>query len=163
MPISLFKILNCLYRWCLGILKKSITKHFSHLQEKINIIKQNRLIVSTLKVKLCQIKIRFSGYNIYQGSITPINRGIEFVDKFPNEIKDQTQLQRFLRFLNYVFDSPPPYMSTSLQETQEKIFFLESSNYQNCQISQKSSLKDFLIVKTDASNTGYGEILKHKF
>jgi hypothetical protein len=58
---------------------------------------------------------------------------------------------------------PPPYMSTSLQETQEKSFFLESSNYQNCQISQKSSLKDFLIVKTDASNTGYGEILKHKF
>ena len=54
-------------------------------------------------------------------------------------------------------------MSTSLQETQEKSFFLESLNYQNCQISQKSSLKDFLIVKTDASNTGYGEILKHKF
>lgn len=108
MPISLFKILNCLYRWCLGIFKKSITKHFSHLQKKINIIKQNGLIISTLKVKLCQIKIRFSGYNIYQGSITPINRGIEFVDKFSNEIKDQTQLQRFFKFLNYVFGFPPP-------------------------------------------------------
>nr|KYP36852.1 hypothetical protein KK1_041984 [Cajanus cajan] len=37
-------------------------------------------------------------YEIYQGTITPIQRSVEFADKFPNELKDKTQLQRFLNF-----------------------------------------------------------------
>ena len=37
----------------------------------------------------------------------PIIRSLEFVDKFPNVIKDEKQLQRFLRCLNYVLDFFP--------------------------------------------------------
>ena len=56
----------------------------------------------TLKMKLFQTKIRFLHHEIYQGKTKPIQRSIEFVDRFPNEIKDKKQLQRFLGCLNYV-------------------------------------------------------------
>jgi hypothetical protein len=56
------------------------------------------------KGKLYQTKIRLLGYDIYQGSITSISIAIELVAKFSNEIKDKTQLQRFMRYLNYILD-----------------------------------------------------------
>ena len=59
---------------------------------------------STPKMKLFQTKIRFLGHEIYQGKTKPVQRSIEFADKFPNEIKDKKQLQRFLGCLNYVSD-----------------------------------------------------------
>lgn len=53
-------------------------------------------------MNLFQTKIRFLGHEISNGKIVPINRSIEFVDKFLNEIKDKKQLQRFLGNLNYL-------------------------------------------------------------
>ena len=44
------------------------------------------------------------GHNIYKGTLSPIDRAIQFADKFPDEIKDKNQLQRFLGSLNYVSD-----------------------------------------------------------
>jgi hypothetical protein len=44
----------------------------------------------------------FFGHNIFQNTITPINRSFPFEDKFPNEIQDKNQLQRFLGSLNYI-------------------------------------------------------------
>lgn len=38
---------------------------------------------------------------------TPINRSLYFVNRFPTELKDKTQLQRFLGCLNYVYDFIP--------------------------------------------------------
>ena len=49
----------------------------------------------------------FSGFEIFQGTITPISRSIEFVDNFPNEIKDKVHLQRFLECVNYVSNFIP--------------------------------------------------------
>ncbi|RDX63291.1 Orf V, partial [Mucuna pruriens] len=46
-------------------------------------------------------------FKIYQGTIIPISRSIEFASKFPDEILDKTQLQRFLGCLNYVGDFIP--------------------------------------------------------
>ena len=56
------------------------------------------------KNKLFQTKIRFLGHEIFQGKTKLIQRSIEFADKFPDEIKDKKQLQRFLGCLNYVSD-----------------------------------------------------------
>ena len=56
---------------------------------------------------LFQTKIRFLGHDIYQGTIKPIMRSLAFADKFPDEIKDKNQLQRFLGCLNYVSDFFP--------------------------------------------------------
>ena len=58
-------------------------------------------------MSLFQTKIRFLGYYISQGKITPIERSLEFVNKFWDKIIDKTQLQRFLGSLNYVLDLFP--------------------------------------------------------
>ena len=53
-------------------------------------------------MKLFQTKVRFLGFEIFQGTIIPISRSIEFANKFPNKIKGKVQIQRFLGCVNYV-------------------------------------------------------------
>ena len=74
------------------VFSKNIGQHFDHLEKFHITIKENELVVSARKVKLFQIKIRFLGFEIFQGTINPISKSIEFVDKFPNEIKDKILL-----------------------------------------------------------------------
>ena len=56
------------------------------------------------KIKLFQTSVRFLGFDIHHGVIKPIDRAIQFADKFPDQILDKTQLQRFLGSLNYILD-----------------------------------------------------------
>ena len=70
----------------------------------LDTIKRNGLVVSTKKIKLFQTKVHFLGYDIVEGQIRPLDRAIQFADKFPNVITDKTQLQTFLGSLNYVVD-----------------------------------------------------------
>lgn len=78
-----------------------------------NIIKQNSLVASISKIKLCQINIRFLRYNIYQGTIRLISRSIEFANIFPDEIKYKTQFKNFLGCINYISDFIPNLRTTS--------------------------------------------------
>ena len=71
------------------IFSKTIDDHWKHLDIFVKVIKHNGLVVSTTKINLFNDKIRFLGHNIYKGTISPINRAIQFVDKFPKEIKDK--------------------------------------------------------------------------
>ena len=89
------------------IFSENIDSHFKHLNTFFKIVKFNGLVVSAKKMKLFQTSIRFLGHDLYQGSYKPICRAIEFSSKFPNEITDKTQLQRFLGSLNYVADFIP--------------------------------------------------------
>ena len=82
----------------------SLEKHFIHLKKFFNVIKANRMACSAPKMKLFQTKIIFLGHEIFQGKTKPIQRSIEFANKFLDEIKDKKQLQRFLGCLNYVSD-----------------------------------------------------------
>ena len=61
-------------------------------------------MVSTPKIKLFQTQVRFLGFDIHYGLIKPIDRVIQFVDNFPDQILDKTQLHRFLGSLNYILD-----------------------------------------------------------
>ena len=70
------------------------------------------MVISAPKVNLFQTKIRFLGFEIYQSIIKPIQRVIKLASKFPNEIKDRNQLQRFLGSLNYVSDFFPNLRTT---------------------------------------------------
>ena len=54
------------------------------------------------KIKLFQTKVHFFGYNISEGQIRPIDRAIQFANKFTDLIINKTQLQRFLGYLNYI-------------------------------------------------------------
>jgi hypothetical protein len=44
------------------------------------------------------------GYKIQHDQVLPVTQMIKFADKFPDEIKENKQLQRFLGCLNYVSD-----------------------------------------------------------
>ncbi|KAH0752254.1 hypothetical protein KY285_005402 [Solanum tuberosum] len=94
------------------IFSENIDSHFKHLNAFFKIVKHNGLVVSAKKMVLFQTTIRFLGHDLYQGTYKPICRAIEFSSKFPSEIPDKTQLQRFLGSLNYVADFIPKVRQT---------------------------------------------------
>ena len=123
-------------------------------------------------MKLFQTTIRFLGFNISQGNVVPIQRSIEFASKFPDEIKDKTQLQRFLGSLNYISDyyknlaldcaplhnrlkkNPLPWTEEHTKAVQKIKLQLPCLGLANP--------KWFKVVETDASDLGYGGILKQR-
>jgi len=70
-------------------------------------MEKNGLVTFASKMVLFRTKIQFLRHDIYQGTIKPIQRSLAFAEKFPDEIKDRKQLQRFLGCLNYVLDFFP--------------------------------------------------------
>jgi hypothetical protein len=71
------------------IFSKSIEEHWKHLNAFLETIKHNGLVVSASKIKLFQTKIRFLGFDISEGKIRPIDRAIQFADKFPDVITEK--------------------------------------------------------------------------
>ena len=94
------------------VFSNTIDQHFKHLHIFISVMERNGLAASASKLLLFQKKIRFISHNIYQGTIKPIQRALIFADKFPDEIKDRKQLQRFLGCLNYIADFFPNLRQT---------------------------------------------------
>ena len=102
-------------------------------------------------------------------------RSLASADKFPNEIKDKKQLQKFLGCLNYVSDffphlcqlcaplyrrlrkNPVPWSDEHtciVKQVKEKVKPLPCLNI--------PKLVAFMIVETDASDLGYGGTLKQQ-
>ncbi|XP_042974778.1 uncharacterized protein LOC122306415 [Carya illinoinensis] len=137
------------------------------------ICKRNGLVVSAKKIKLFQTKIRFLGYDIFEGKIRPIQRAIEFADKFPDVILDKNQLQRFLGSLNYISDfykdmrkqcrplfarlrsNPSPWT-----DVHTKVVKQIKTHVKTLPCLGIPTSNSFKIIETDASDTGYGGILK---
>ncbi|KAK2424968.1 hypothetical protein QL285_035270 [Trifolium repens] len=155
------------------VFSKSLDQHFKHLKIFKNIIIHNGLVLSAPKMKLFQTKVRFLGHEINQGTIVPISRSIEFASKFPDVITDKTQLQNFLGSLNYISD----YYKNLAEDTAILYNRLKNKpgpwteNHTQAVKSIKAKVnclpclslanpKYFKIVETDASNLGYGGILK---
>ena len=154
---------------------ESIDQHFKHLNTFLKIIKTDDLVVSAPKMKLFQIKIRYLGHDINKETIKLINRALELAGKFLDEIKDKTQLQRFLVCLNYIADFFPnlwkdcsilfgklqknPLVWTD-EHTKNIRYFKEKIRSLPClDIPHPHA---FMIVETDASEIGYGGFLKQK-
>jgi hypothetical protein len=146
------------------IYSKSIDEYWKHLNSFIEIIKINGLVVSAKKIKLFQTKIRFLGFDIYEGQIRHIDRAIEFASKFPDVITYKNQLQRLLGSLNYkdykpLFDrlqaNPPPW--TKVHTSLVKEIKTHVRSLPCLGIPTDTAFK---IVETDASDIGYGGILK---
>ena len=157
------------------IYSDSVEQHWQHLNKFVKIVKSNGLSLSTTKINLFQTKVRFLGHDIHQGTITPIQRSIEFVDKFPDEIRDKKQLQRFLRSLNYVSDFIQDLSqlcaplrqrlkknSVPWNENHTKIVKTVKSRVKTLPCLALIDLKAFKIVETDGSEIGYGGILKQR-
>ncbi|XP_059284734.1 uncharacterized protein LOC132038027 [Lycium ferocissimum] len=124
-------------------------------------------------MSLFQTKVRFLGHNIEKGNIIPINRSIEFASKFPDNITNKTQLQRFLGSLNYIspfykdlakdtsilYDrlkkNPKPWTDAHTQAVQK---IKRKVNNLPCLTLANPNWQK--IIETDASDIGYGGILK---
>ena len=153
----------------------SIEGHWKHLNKFIETVKSNGLSLSATKINLFHTRIRFLGHHIHQGTITPIQRSIEFADKFPDEIKDKKQLQHFLRSLNYVsnfirdlsqlcapFRQKLKKNLVPWNEDHTKIVKIVKSKVKTLPCLALANLEAFKIVETDASNIGFCGILKQK-
>lgn len=84
------------------IFSKNLDDHFRHVNIFMKLVKKNGLVLSKKKMELFQTSIKFLGHQISNGKISLQQHAIEFADKFPDVLRDKTQLQRFLGFLNYV-------------------------------------------------------------
>lgn len=154
------------------IFSKTIDEHFKHLKTFLCISKKNGIVVSKSKISIFQTKIRFLGHYITQGTITPIERCLQFGQKFPDQILDKKQLQRFLGCLNYVLDffpnvnrlakplhdrlkkSPAPWTSVhtaTVQHIKSQVLHLPCLHIANPYLPK--------VVQTDASELGFGGIL----
>lgn len=157
------------------IFSQNIDQHWKHLNIFHKIIIQNGLVVSARKMKLFQTHMQFLGYKIQHDQVLPVARVIEFSDKFPDEIKERKQLQRFLGCLNYVSDfyealakdrkilterlkkNPPawtPKHTQAVKQIKSKVKRLPC-----LYILDQDAFK---IIETDASDYGYGGILKQR-
>ena len=157
------------------VYSNSIEQHIKHLETFLHTVKKHGLVISAKKISLFQTRIRFLGHNIYQGTIVPIARAIEFADKFPDELREKTQLQRFLGCLNYVSDFLPNLRKTiqPLYQRLQKNPKPWTDKHSNLVKQVKLNIKTLpclsiphpeadMIVETDASEVGYGGILKQK-
>ena len=154
------------------IFSSSIKQHFKHLKIFKQVIIHSGLVISASKMKLFQTTVRFLGHNIHNGTIIPINRSIDFASKFPDKIKDKTQLQRFLGSLNYIRDFYPKLaQDTALLYARLKKNPIPWSHQHTLAVKRiKAQIKQlhclhlpnpqWSTVETDASNFGYGGILK---
>ena len=153
-----------------------IEEHFQHLKTFQKLVKDNGLVISASKIKFFQTNIRFLGFDIYQGKIKPIQKAIEFSSKFSNEIKDKNQLQRILGSLNYEVDFYPNLrvLIKPLFQRLKKNLVPLSNEYTQVVQQVKGQVKElpylgifhpeaFPIIETNASNIGYGGILKQDF
>ena len=158
------------------IFSNYIEEHFQHLRLFQKIIRKNGLVISTSKIKLFQTEIRFLGFEIYQGKIKLIQRAIDFANKFPDELKDKNQLQIFLGSLNYVAEFYPNLRTQikPLFQRLKKSLIPWYDEHTQIVKQLKSQVKElpclrilhldaFPIIEIDASNIGYGGILKQDF
>ena len=72
------------------IFSNSIEHYFKHLKTFLHVVKASGLIVFEKKISLFQTIVRFLGHYIYQGTIVPIERSLEFANRFPDRILDKT-------------------------------------------------------------------------
>ena len=154
------------------IFSESLHQHWKHLWAFLQTVKLNGLVISAPKIKLFQTRVRFLGFNIHHGVIKPIDRAIQFADKFPDQILDKTHFQRFLGSLNYIsnfyqnlrqkckplFDrlqtNPSPWTPAHTSVIQEIKKYVKTLHCLGIPL-----VDSFKIVQTDASNIGYGGIL----
>jgi len=157
------------------VFSTSIEQHFKYLNIFINIIIKNGLVYQPLKMILFQTKIRFLGHDIFQGTVKTVIRSLEFADKFPDVIKDKKQLPRFLGCLNYVSNFFPKLkqLCAPLYKRLRKKPIPWTDIHTNIIKQIKQKIKSLpclgipnpstnMIVETNASDIGYGGILKQK-
>jgi hypothetical protein len=155
------------------VFSDSIDQHFKHLEMFLKVIKQSGLVLSKKKMELFKTSVKFLGHTISNGQISLQTHAVEFAEKFPDKITDKTQLQCFLGSLNYVshfykdcakdrkimndrLKKDPMPWTEAHTEAVRKI----KSKVRHLPILHVASDELFKIVESDASDQGWGAVLK---
>jgi len=184
-PLKFQKVMDSIFNpyidWLLvyidGILifSKNIQDHFKHVHTFVQLVKRNGLVLSKKKIEVFQTSVKFLGHTIFNGQISLQKHALEFSEKFPNIITDKTQCQRFLGCLNYVSNfyqdcakdrsllnqrlkkNPPQWI-----EAHTKVVQQIKGKVKTLPILYVADDNAFKIVESDASNIGWGGVLKQK-
>lgn len=155
------------------IFSSTFEEHLQHLTQLFHLCEQENIKLKLSKCKFAQNRIKFLGYEIFEGTITPANANIETIKKLkpPTNVKE---LQRFLGSINVYHKFIHKYaeIRQPLNKLLKKNAYWEWDS--NCQNSFQK-LKDALISKpilriydptlplhmfVDASQSGVGAVLK---
>ena len=74
------------------IFSRNLDDHFKHVNIFMKLVRKNGLVLSKRKMELFQTSVKFLGHQIANGQISLQQHAIEFADKFPDVLKDNTQL-----------------------------------------------------------------------
>jgi hypothetical protein len=155
------------------VFSSSIEQHFKHLRKFIQVVKEAGLVFSKKKLELFKTEVKYLGHIIRNGELTLQTHAVEFADKFPDKITDKVQLQRFLGSLNYIshFYKGCAQDRKLLNDRLKKdpMPWTEAHSQAVRNIKSKAKTLPLLyisdddlpkIVETDASNLGWGAVLK---
>ena len=84
------------------ICSHSLQEHLKHLQIFYDLVYKHGLVLSEPKMEIGKTEIEFLGLNINKGTVVLQNHVLQSFTKFPDQIMEKTQLQRFLGSLNYI-------------------------------------------------------------
>lgn len=76
-------------------------EHHKHLEIILQVCKQEGIVLSESKAKLCLTKINFLGLEIEEGQLRPQSHILDNIQKFPSKMESVTMLQRFIGILTY--------------------------------------------------------------
>ena len=102
-----FEKFCCIYVDDILIFSNDEKEHLIHLAAVLKKCETLGIILSKRKAQLFKTSINFLGLEIDQGTHCPQNHILEHIHKFPDQIEDIKQLQRFLGILTYASDYIP--------------------------------------------------------
>lgn len=172
-------ILNPYFDWLIVyiddilVFSNSVEQHFKHMITLLRVIKEAGLVLSKKKLEMFQTKIKFLGHIISNGTLVLQQQAVEFANKFPYKILGKTQLQRCLGILKYVIHLYKDCAKDCkvLNERLKKEQYPWSHKHTKAVQKIKARVKNLpilyvadddlpKIVETNASNIGWGTVLK---
>jgi ribonuclease HI len=158
------------------IFSRSYKEHIAHLEIFFRKVEQHGLILSKRKMEICKEKINFLGHEIGDGKIHLQDHIAKKILQFPDVMNDKKTLQQFLGIVNYARNyienlaklAGPLY--AKLRKNGQKHFNSEDIKLVRNIKERVKDLKplelplddNYFIIETDASELGWGAILKQK-
>jgi len=155
-----------------NIYSESFDDHINHLDEVFTRFKEAGLTFHPKKIQLCRRRLKFLGFIIEPGKISPDPEKVRRVNEYPVP-RDITELRRFLGYLSYYrkFIEKFAVLASPLYKlTSSKVEYTWSDECQTGFVALKQALCDFtqvyipdlereFIITCDASRIAVAAIL----
>ena len=157
--------------------KGSKEQHLKDVETVLLRVKKKGIVISKKKTKICQKEIEYLGLTLKEnGELSLVPHTQEKLQAFPNELSDRKQIQRFLGCLNYIANEgffkdlakERKYLQKKISKktpwtwtkTDSDIVKTIKEKIQILPELYNPTIKDFLIVETDASQTTWAGCMR---